>query len=120
MKILKYILITLEIVILIGQIYIHFDYMSENGTRYKYHDLMINISNIVFTNKLNNSLIYKFEAVFSHYDDHYAMKEAANSITVGITQIISIILSIIGVILNLVSINENKKNVLQLFFLYIY
>ena len=37
MKNLKNILITLEIVVLLGQICIHVDYMSENGTRYKYH-----------------------------------------------------------------------------------
>ena len=120
MKNLKNILITLEIVVLLGQICIHFDYMSENGTRYKYHALMNNISDYVSTKKLNDSLIYKFEAVFSHYDDHYAIKEAANSIFVGITQIILVILSIIGIILNLISINENKKKCAPIvFFIYV-
>ena len=38
---------------------------------------MNNISDYISTKKLNDGLIYKFEAVFSHYDDYYDIKEAS-------------------------------------------
>ena len=46
--------------------------------------------------KLSESLIYKFEVVFFHYDDHFVIKEIGNSLTVGITQKISVILLLIA------------------------
>lgn len=106
------ILLIIELIFLVSQIYICFDFQNENNTRYDYSDFMKEVGIIIYRKQIDSKIEDKFKAVFNINWGN----EAKFSFFTTKYQIILGIFSIIGVILDTVFLYKNKKQYISIIF----
>ena len=97
-----------------GQIFIFFEFDSQNRTRYDYDYLMYKINTRIYNNSLDRSYETTFENIFNRYWDNGSWVKGAILFWVMILQIILGIYSLFGVIFNIVILFTNKRNLVSI------
>ena len=106
------ILLIIEIIFLVAQIFICFHFQYENNTRYDYSDFMKEVHTIAYKKQIDTKIEDKFKAVFNNnWND-----DAKYSFFTTKYQIILGIFSTIGVILDTVFLYKNKKQYISIIF----
>jgi len=106
------ILLIIEIIFLVAQIFICFHFQYENNTRYDYSDFMKEVHTIAYKKQIDTKIEDKFKAVFNNnWND-----DAKYSFFTTKYQIILGIFSTIGVILDTVFLYKNKKQYISMIF----
>ena len=103
--------IFLEVIFLLGQIYILFNYMEINYSRYNYREFMEKINSYISKNKLDNDYTKRFEDVFGKYWDNAASGRGIIYFFISITHFCIGITLIIGVIMNFISACNNEGKI---------
>ena len=115
----KIILLILLIIVSIIQLYSIGDYCRNSSTRYEYKDFMQNISSYIDKNDLDQNYLGELQKVFGVYDENSGLGNGMGIIITLIVECFVGLLSIVGIILNCISLFLNKKIYAQIF-LFIY
>ena len=114
MEKLSKILLISEVIVLAALIFIYFDFSHQNSTRYDYGSFMEIVANIIIKYHLNVNIQYEFDLVFK---DKEEIETIGKGLFVSITkiQIILGLVSICGVIFDIVFQLKNKKQYVSIF-----
>ena len=104
----KIILILLTIVSAI-QIISIFGYYNIYSSRYKYKYFMDEIESYIYFNNLSRSYVGEFQDVFGRYWDNGVVGKGIEMAFVGFLELFIGIISIIGILLNCISLKKNKN-----------
>ena len=116
----KILILILFMIFSIIQLYSIGDYCRKYSSRYEYKDFMHNIRYYIYKNGLNENYHDELQKVFGVYTDNSGLANGMDILITLIVQGLIGILTIVGIILNCISLNLNKKIFAQTFlFIYI-